>query len=89
MKIARTSVALAAATFASLNISLPAQAATTPYRFANCDAMHRFFAHGVGQIGAKDKTSGTPVTSFARAPKWYARNTASDRDKHGIACEAA
>ena len=47
------------------------------------------FAHGVGQIGAKDKTSGTPVTNFARAPKWYAKNTASDRDKDGIACEAA
>ena len=89
MKIGKTSVALAVATFASIAISLPAHATTTPHTFANCDAMHRVFAHGVGQIGAKDKTSGTPVTNFARAPKWYAKNTASDRDKDGIACEAA
>ena len=37
--------------------------------------MHRVFPHGVGQFGAKDHTSGTPVTSFARAPKWYALNS--------------
>ena len=87
MTIGKTSVALAAASFASIAISLPANAATTPHKFANCDAMRRVFAHGVGKIGAKDKTSGTPVTNFARAPRWYAKNIASDRDKDGIACE--
>jgi hypothetical protein len=89
MQLGKTSVALAAATIASIALALPADAATVPHKFANCDAMHRVFAHGVGQIGARDKTSGTPVTNFARAPKWYAKNAASDRDKDGIACEAA
>ncbi len=89
MTVTKTAVALAAATLASIAISLPANAATTPHTFANCDAMHKVFPHGVGQFGAKDKTSGTPVTNFARAPKWYAKNTGSDRDKDRIACEAA
>jgi Excalibur calcium-binding domain len=89
MTILKTSVALAAATFASIAIGVPADAATAPHRFANCDAMHRVFPHGVGLVGARDNTSGTPVTSFARAPKWYALNTGSDRDKDDIACEAA
>jgi hypothetical protein len=89
MTVMKTTVVLAAATLASIAISLPANAATAPYRFANCDAMHRVFPHGVGQFGAKDHTSGTPVTNFARAPRWYAMNTGSDRDKDRIACEAA
>ncbi len=55
----------------------------------SCTAMHRVFPHGVGLIGARDHTSGTPVTNFARAPRWYAKNTNLDRDKDHIACEAA
>lgn len=88
MTVIKTAVALAAATLSSIAIAAPADA-VTPHKFANCDAMHRAFPHGVGLIGAKDKTSGTPVTNFARAPKWYSLNTASDRDKDNIACEAA
>ena len=88
MFITKAAVALAAATFASLTLSAPANA-TTPHHFTNCDAMHRVFPHGVGQFGAKDHTSGTPVTNFARAPRWYAQNTSLDRDKDHIACEAA
>ena len=88
MKTVNTVVALAAATLASIAIAAPAHA-VTPHKFANCDAMHRAFPHGVGLIGAKDKTSGTPVTNFARAPKWYSLNAGSDRDKDHIACEAA
>jgi hypothetical protein len=88
MFITKAAVALTAATLASLAMSVPAQAAT-PHSFANCDAMHRVFAHGVGQFGAKDHTSGTPVTNFARAPRWYAKNTGLDRDGDHIACEAS
>ena len=88
MTIAKTAVAVAAATLARIVVSGPAHAAT-PHKFANCDAMHPVFAHGVGQMGAKGKTSGTPVTNFARASKWYAKNAGSDRDTDGIACEAA
>lgn len=89
MNITKGAVALAVATVASITISLPANAATTPHSFANCDAMHRVFPHGVGQFGARDHTSGTPVTNFTRAPRWYAANVGSDRDGDHIACESA
>ncbi len=89
MNITRTAVALTAATFASIALNVPANAATAPHQFANCDAMHRVFPHGVGLFGARDHTSGTPVTNFARAPKWYAKNASSDRDNDHIACEAS
>jgi hypothetical protein len=65
----------------------PAEA-KAPKHFANCDAMHRVYPHGVGKPGAKDHTSGTPVTTFKRSTPLYNANTASDRDKDGIACEA-
>ena len=42
-----------------------------------------------GKPGAKDKTSGTPVTTFKRSTPLYNANTKSDRDHDGIACEAA
>jgi hypothetical protein len=89
MNITKSVVALAVGTVASIAISVPANAAPAPYKFANCDAMHRMFPHGVGLVGARDHTSGKPVTSFARAPRWYAKNSSSDRDKDNIACEAA
>jgi hypothetical protein len=56
-------------------------------RYANCTVLHTVYAHGVGRSGAKDKTSGTPVTSFYRNTSLYNVNTKLDRDKDGIACE--
>lgn len=56
--------------------------------YANCTAMHRDYPHGIGKVGARDKTSGTPVTNFKRSNAGYNANTKSDRDKDGIACEA-
>jgi hypothetical protein len=56
--------------------------------------MHRVYPHGVGLYGAHDKTSGTPVTNFARRPKVYRANDGGygehdlDRDNDHIACEA-
>jgi hypothetical protein len=41
----------------------------------------------VGKPGARDKTSGTPVTNFKKDKKVYDKNIKSDRDKDGIACE--
>jgi len=55
--------------------------------FANCTAMHNVYPHGVGKVGAHDKTSGTPVTNFKRSNALYAANTKSDRDHDKIACE--
>ena len=57
--------------------------------YKNCTAMHRVWPHGVGRSGAEDRvTSGTPVTNFLRSTKLYGKNTKSDRDKDGVACEA-
>jgi hypothetical protein len=55
--------------------------------YANCDAMHRDYPHGVGLPGARDRTSGTPVTNFRVSGPLYRANDESDADKDGIACE--
>jgi hypothetical protein len=45
----------------------------------------------VGKVGAHDKTSGVPVTTFKRSTRLYriamSYNRGLDRDKDGIACE--
>jgi Excalibur calcium-binding domain len=40
-----------------------------------------------GRRGARDHTSGTPVTNFERSNRLYRQNSHLDRDKDGIACE--
>ncbi|QIG43495.1 excalibur calcium-binding domain-containing protein [Nocardioides anomalus] len=81
---------LVAATLAAAALALagPAAEAKPAKKFANCDAMHRVYPHGVGKPGAVDQTSGTPVTTFKRSVPLYVANAGSDRDKDGIACEA-
>lgn len=70
----------------SLGPAAPAQAAAKKY--SNCAKLNKDFRHGVGKPGARDKTSGTPVTNFTRNKKVYDTNKkARDRDKDGIACE--
>ncbi|SDC73273.1 excalibur calcium-binding domain-containing protein [Nocardioides lianchengensis] len=81
-------LALAATPVVLVSTSASAEAAK-PRVFANCDAMHRVYPHGVGKPGARDKTSGKPVTSFKRSKALYQANAKSDRDKDGIACEKA
>jgi hypothetical protein len=85
----RTTTVLAATALVAGATMLAAPAEAKPARhFKNCDAMHKVYPHGVGKPGAKDHTSGTPVTTFKRSTPLYNANTASDRDKDGIACEA-
>ena len=55
--------------------------------YRNCTALNKDYPHGVGRPGARDKTSGTPVTNFKRSKALYKANNGSDRDKDGIACE--
>ena len=64
----------------------PAQGA---HDFANCTDMHGSYPHGIGRPGARDHTSGTPVTTFHVSASLYAANAESDRDGDGIACEKA
>ena len=59
----------------------------------NCTNYNKTYPHGVGRKNAKDKTSGTPVTTFKRSNKKYAtamrKNDDLDRDGDKIACEKA
>jgi len=82
------------APFSSGSTSSPKPAATTPPTtttvkvYANCDAMHQDYPHGVGRPGAVDRSSGTPVTDFHVDQDLYDANDGRDRDKDGVACEA-
>lgn len=81
MKVIATAAVVAYGLLASAS-SVGAQAS-----FRNCTAMHTKYPHGVGKIGAHDKTSGVPVTNFRRSNRLYYLNRGLDRDKDGIACE--
>ena len=79
MLVAATTVALLAGTAA------PSQGAAKTYK--NCTALNKVYPHGVGRKGARDKTSGKPVTNFKVSNSLYAANRGKDRDRDGIACE--
>ena len=71
--------------------SADAAAAAKPAKYKNCTALNKGYPHGVGKKGARDRTSGKPVTTFKRSTKIYnaamKANRGLDRDKDGIACE--
>lgn len=62
-----------------------------PPLYKNCTNLNKKYPHGLGRVGARDKTSGTPVTTFKRSTRLYrlamSYNRSLDRDKDGIACE--
>jgi len=62
-----------------------------PALYKNCTSLNRKYTHGIGKAGARDRTSGTPVTNFARSTRLYniamSYNRGLDRDKDGIARE--
>jgi hypothetical protein len=66
-------------------------AGAVPLRWKNCTQVNQRYPHGVGRVGARDETSGTPVTTFRRSNLLYRTamryNRGLDRDKDGIACE--
>ncbi len=65
--------------------------AVIPAQWKNCTQVNKRYPHGVGKLGAHDKTSGVPVTTFKRSTRLYriamSYNRGLDRDKDGIACE--
>jgi hypothetical protein len=71
----------------------PAGIAAAPALYKNCTNLNKRYPHGLGKLGARDHTSGTPVTTFKRSTKLYklamSYNRGLDRDKDGIACEQA
>jgi Excalibur calcium-binding domain len=56
-------------------------------RYKNCTALNKRWPYGVGRWGARDRTSGTPVTNFKRSNILYRQNSHLDRDKDRVACE--
>lgn len=86
-KLSRAALAAAATVCLSLVATSGAGAAVRPKEYKNCTALNKVYKHGVGRVGAHDRSSGTPVTNFTRNTKVYRLNTKSDRDKDGIACE--
>lgn len=61
---------------------------TSPPVYKTCADMNKVFPHGVGRPGARDHTTGTPVTTFYVSAYIYNANAAGrDADKDGIACE--
>ena len=60
----------------------------------NCTRVNQTYPHGVGRVGARDRTTAAPpVTTFRKSDKLDAlamsNNKGLDRDKDGVACERA
>jgi len=70
---------------------VPAATGAVPSLWKNCTNVHKKYPHGVGKLLARDRTSGTPVTTFKRSTRLYniamGYNKGLDRDRDGIACE--
>jgi hypothetical protein len=66
--------------------------APIPPPFRSCKQLHATYPHGVGKVGARDRTRGKPVRTFTRSNRVYALavryNRGLDGDQDGIACEA-
>jgi hypothetical protein len=83
---ASVALAIAAVSFSGAGLALASSDSET-IRYKNCTALNKRWAHGVGRWGARDKTSGTPVTNFKRSNILYRQNRSHDRDGDKIACE--
>jgi Excalibur calcium-binding domain len=74
-------------------IAASASSALVPPLYKNCTSLHKRYPHGLGKLGARDHTSGTPVTTFRRSTRIYrlamSYNRDLDRDQDGIVCEKA
>lgn len=88
-KIAAVVAAVLMSLVPVMGVCVSAEAATKARTFKNCTELNKVYPHGVGRPGARDRTSGTPVTNFKRSTPLYNANQKSDRDKDGVACEKA
>ncbi len=79
--------ALACMAAAALTVTIAPAAEAGAKTYKNCTALNKDYKHGVGKPGARDKTSGKPVTNLKKSTALYNANKKSDRDKDGIACE--
>ena len=85
-----TATALAATLCTGIIAAPAANAAAKPRVFANCKQMNKVYPHGVGKVGAHDRSKAKnfrPVTTFKRDTALYKANVARDGDHDGVACE--
>jgi hypothetical protein len=87
MKAIAIATFITAVVFATATGTVSAASGQAAIRYSNCTALHKRYPHGVGKWGARDHTSGTPVTTFKRSNILYRQNSGLDRDKDGVACE--
>jgi hypothetical protein len=92
--LARLTLVLTVTLLATSSSSAARAARTsTPALLKNCTHLNAKYHHGVGEFGARDHTSGVPVTNFFHSTLLYNKamryNRGLDRDKDGIACEKA
>jgi hypothetical protein len=82
-----------AVVLAAALIAASVSSALVPPLYKNCTSLHTRYPHGLGRLGARDQTSGTPVTTFRRSTRIHrlamSYNRGLDRDEDGIACETA
>jgi hypothetical protein len=100
-RLARLAVALCVLVAAMLlagpaGSAVDASIASTraPALYKNCTNFNKRYPHGVGKVGARDRTTGDdPETNFRRSNRIYrvamSWNKGLDRDKDGVACEQA
>jgi hypothetical protein len=85
------SAGAATAGTASARPTVGATVELVPRLWRNCTNYNKRYPHGVGRLRARDKTKGTPVTTFRRSTRIYRiamrYNSDLDRDDDGIACE--
>lgn len=85
---AKTGLIAVALTASALTFTAAPAMAVTDY--ANCDAMHRTFKHGVARSdAAANRQARTGHYRPAVRPKVYRVNNESDADKDGTACEVS
>jgi hypothetical protein len=88
-------IGIAAVGFGVVQAPASGGVAAIPYLWQNCTHVDTKYRHGVGKVGAHDRTTGTPVTTFYRSTRLYniamsyngQRGYNLDRDHDGIACE--
>jgi hypothetical protein len=61
------SAVLAAGAIVCAGTPFAAAAGAVSAPWKNCTTVNKRYPHGVGKVGARDKTSGTRVTNFKRS----------------------
>ena len=97
MRLKKLIIASLAGTAIVLSSTAVPASAAAPKSYTNCTELNKVYPHGVGRTGARDKTSGKPVTNFRVSSTVYSYNDGGvsrhwgehdlDRDNDGIACE--